>query len=451
MNLLRAAEFKVGLLVLAVAGLIAFMSMQVSDDPNFLGRSNEAWFLLNDAGGLVKNSAVKTAGIPVGVIKNIQLQDGSARLDLSLRPDLKLTVSASVTTKSQGILGDKYIDIYPGNITDPPLPRGGQILIVKDTGSLDNVIQKVGEIAGSLKETAQALQEAVTEEGTRKHILGRIVSNIEKVTADLAQMTGENKEKIGEIIDEVHGITANLDEILNDKSPSGLKARLSSTMKNIDEITGKINNGEGTIGKLINDEETVENLNTAIDGVNGLLDSAGKTQTAFDFHSEYLGNIGSAKTTVAVKIQPGLDRYYYLGIVDDPSGVVDVTDSETTANGVVASSSTRTTYHNKIKFTAQFAKIFYDMTVRGGLIENSGGFGLDYKFYRDKYKLTVEALEFSNINLRAQLQYNIWRGVYVNMGAQDILNKGSKFSSYLGAGFLLTNDDLKLLMTKLPM
>lgn len=458
MNLLRAAEFKVGLLVILVSSLIAYMSMQVSDDPNFLGRSNEAWFLLRDAGGLVKNSSVRTAGIPIGVIKNITLQDGVARVEMTLRSDIRLAVSAAVAIKSQGILGDKHVDIDPGPASDPPLARGGQIMNVKDTGNLDNVITEIGSLAGSLKETAEALKEAVTEDGTRKHILGRIVSNIEKLTSDLAQMTTQNKDKIGEIVDQVNRITSSLDEVLGDQTPEGFKAqlkrtmtRLDSTMKNVDEITDKINKGEGTIGRLINDEETVEGLNTAIDGVNSLLDTAGKLETGIDFHTEYLGNIGGAKSTIGVKIQPGLDRYYYIGIVDDPSGVVDKVTTNVTQNGAVNEYTTRTTYHNKTKFTVQFAKTFYDFTVRGGLIENSGGLGIDYGFWRDKMKFSVEALEFANINVRAQLQYNIWRGIYFNVGAQDIFNKSSKFSSYLGAGLLLTNDDLKLLLTKAPL
>lgn len=451
MNLLKAAEFKVGLLVIAVASLIAFMSMQVNNDPTLFGRANEAWFQMPDAGGMVKGSAVKTAGIPVGVIKNISLQDGSARIDMTLRDDIRLFVSASVTVKSQGILGDKYIEITPGHNTDPPLPRGGQILNVNDKGSLDNVIASVGDIAGSLKQTAKALQEAVTEDGTRKHILGRIVSNIEKLTADLSQITSENKEKIGEIVDKVNNIASSLEEVLGDETPQGFKGRLASTMKNVDEITTKINKGEGTIGKLINDEETVEGLNSAIEGVNGFLDTANKTQTGLDFHSEYLGNVGGAKTTVAIRVQPGLDRYYYLGIVDDPAGVVDRSQQTVTSNGVSTDTYTKTTFLTKTKFTVQFAKIFYDLTLRGGIIDNVGGAGIDYIFWRDKMKLTVEGLEFSNFNLRSQIQYNLYRGLYVHAGVQDIFNKGGKYSNYLGAGLLLTNDDLKLLLTKMPL
>ncbi len=459
MNLLRTAEIKVGLMVVTVASLIALMSMQVSENPTYFGRANEAWFVLPDAGGLVKGSQVKSAGIPVGIIKKISLQDGQARIDLSLKKDFRLYVSAAAEIKSQGVLGDKHVSIYPGSPTDPPLPEGGQILNVKDKGSLDNVIGQVGDIASSLKDTAQALREAVLEDGTRKHVLGRIVSNIERLTQDLSEITSENKGKIGTIISQVDRITKSLDDILNGDGDESLKAqikrtmtRLDSAMKNVDEITGKINRGEGTIGRLVNDEETVEELNTAIEGVNGFLDTAGKTQTSLDFHSDYLGNLGLTKTTVGIRLQPGIDRYYYLGIVDDPAGVVEETDTKTITNGGPASNTNEVkTYRSKVKFNAQFAKTFWDLTVRGGIIENSGGLGLDYDIFHNKVKFTVEAFDFSHLNLRAQLQFNIWKGVYALGGIQDALDNNQQRSNYLGAGLFLTNDDLKMLMTRLPL
>ncbi len=459
MNLLQAAELKVGLLVVSVAGLIAYMSMQVSDDPTAFGKAQKAWFQVADANGIVKGAQVRSAGIPVGVIKNISLQDGEARIDVSLKPDFQLYSSAAVEIRSQGILGDKFVAVNPGSPNDGPLAAGGQILNVKDSGSLDHVVVQIGDIAATLRETAKAVREATTDEGTRKHILGRIISNIEKLTQDLAEVSSQNKGKIGEIVDQVNRVTKSLDDIMNNSGDGSLKAqlqrsmeRLDSAMKNIDEITSKVNHGEGTIGKLINDEETVEGLNTAIDGVNSFLDTAGKTQTGLDFHSDYLGDLGLAKTTVGVKLQPGLDRYYYIGIVDDPTGVVESETVKTSYNGGPDNTTDRiTTYKNKIKFNVFYAKNFWDFTVRGGLLENSGGLGIDYTFYHDQIKFSVEALEFSNLNLRSQVQWNVWKGVYVLGGFQDILKKQNKYSNYVGAGLLLTNDDLKMLMTKLPM
>lgn len=458
MNLLRAAEFKVGLLVLSVSALIAYMSLQISDDPTFLGRSNEAWFLLPNAAGLVKGSAIRTAGIPVGVIKDISLQDGQARIDLKLRPDVSLRTSSMVEIRTQGILGDKYLEVNPGSPTDPPLGRGGQILIIKDHGSIDSVVSQINDLGGSLKEVAQILRESVTEAGNNKHVLGRIVLNIEKLTGDLAEISAANKGKISEIIEQVHSVTSTLDEVLNDKSGKGFKEQwkqamehIDSSLRNIDEITGKINRGEGTLGRLINDEETVDSLNTAIEGVSQFLDTGNRMQTALDFHVDYLGNVRRAKTSVGIKIQPGLDRYYLLGVVDDPSGVVETTDTFTTQPGNPTEYTETKTYRNEYKFNLQFAKNFYDLTLRGGLLESSGGVALDYSFFRNRMKFTVEALSFSNLNLRSQLQFELYKGIYMNAGVEDIFNRSNKYSNYIGAGLFLTNDDMKLLMTKLPL
>lgn len=454
MNWLRASEFKVGLMVIVVGSLIAVMSMQVSDDPSYLGRSKKAWFLLPDAGGLVKNSAVRSAGIPVGVIKDIRLQDGMARIDITIKSEVPLTTSAAIEVKAQGILGDKHVEVYPGSPTDPPLEDNAQILTIRSGGSLENIMAQVADVAKSLKEVSKNLQEATSEDGTRAHILGRIVKNIETLSGDLAHMTTENKDKIGDIVDDIHDITSSLQDVMNDKSESGLKEtwkRLASSVKNLDDITSKINNGEGALGKLVSDEQTSENLTSAIDGLGGMLDTANRIQTAFDFRAEYLGDVGATKSYIGIQIQPGLDRYYYVAVVDDPAGVVETTRTETSGGGSPTDITEKKTYQNKIKLTALFAKNFWDLTIKGGLIENHGGFGLDYHFFRRKMKFTVEAFNFSQTNIRSSLSYMLYRGIYVTGGVNDALDKSGARSGYLGAGLFLTNDDLKLLLTQVPL
>lgn len=457
MNWVKSPEFKVGLLVVVVGSLIAFMSMQVSEDPSYLGRSKKAWFFLKNADGLVKESSIRTAGIPIGIIRDITLQDGKARVDITIKSDVPMTVSAVVEIRAQGILGDKHVEINPGVPTDPPLPDGAQILNVKEKGSLDNLVGEVSEISSSLKTVSEALKESITEEGTRKHIMGRIVSNIEKLTGDMAQMTGENKEKIGEIVDQVQDVTSTLSDLVNDEGEDGFKkswkravaslARIDSLLKNFDEISGKINRGEGTIGKLVNDESTVEGLNTTIEGISGMLETANRMQTGFDFHAEYLSDVRATKSTLGIQIQPGLDRYYYLGIIDDPAGVVEREGNVATTNGVVTTSEQTKTFYNKTKFTLLFAKNFYNLTLRGGLIENQGGVGIDYLFFRRKLKLSLEAFEFGKLNLRTQAQYSLTHGIYVLGGMTDMLDNSDRRSGYLGAGLYITNDDLKVLLS----
>lgn len=457
MGFLSLAEFKVGALVVVIGGLIAFMSMQVSDDPSYMGRSKKAWFLLPNASGLIKGSAIKSAGIPVGVIKDIRLQDGLARIDITVKSDVGLTRSATVQLRSNGILGDKAIEVNPGVLGDPELEDGGQIVNVKSGGGLDDVMTQVADIAGSLKDVSANLKEAISEDGTNKHILGRIVQNVEILTRDLAQMTSENKEQIGEIVDQVHDITSTLDELINDESDKGFKktwkntmARLDNSMKNIEDITNKINKGEGTIGKLISDEQTAEDVSSAIEGISGLVDSANKITTGIDFNSYYLNEVKGARTAIGVTIQPGLDRYYYLGLITDPAGVVETSNTKITSGGNTVETEEVKTYKSKTKFTILYGKNFFDWTLRGGVIDNTGGIGIDYNMLNYKLKASFEAFDFEKLQLRASLNYKLFYGIYLTGGYNDMLDKRDARSAFVGAGVFLTNDDLKLLLTRSP-
>lgn len=457
MNFFSTLEFKVGALVLAIGGLIAFMSLQVSDDPSYMGRSKKAWFLLPNASGLIKGSAIRSAGIPVGVIKDIRLQDGQARVDITIRSDVGLTRSGSVSLKANGILGDKYVEVYPGSPTDPALEEGGQILNIASGGGLDDVMSQVADITKSLKDVAKNLNEAVAQNGTDAHILGRIVRNVEKLTGDIAQITSDNKEQISEIVTQVHDITSTLDGLINDESDTGFKktwknsmARIDSSLKNIEEITSKINRGEGTLGKLISDEKTAEDVSTAVEGISGLIDSANRITTAFDFNGHYLNSIEQTKTAIGIQIQPGLDRFYYLGLITDPAGVVETSVHKTTTNTGVTQYEQEDTYKTKNKFTALYGKNFYDFTVRAGMIENTGGVGLDYHMFRHKLTASLDAYSFSEIQARAALSYRFKHGLYVMAGYNDMFDKKNARSVFAGAGLFLTNDDLKLLLTRAP-
>jgi phospholipid/cholesterol/gamma-HCH transport system substrate-binding protein len=459
MGFLATPEFKVGLLVLIVSGIIAGMSLTVSNDPSYLGSSKEAWFYIDDASGLVKKSNVRMAGIDVGIIRDIKLENGQAKVEMILQGSVPVTKSARIEIRPNGILGDKHVEIVSGDPRDPPLRSGEQILVVDDRASVDRLISEVSKITKSVSAVAENIKAAT--EGDVDKPLGRIINNIEQITADVAQLTKEHKDDVGEILANLRETTDSINEVMSDQSDEGFKSgwkdlrgslrRVEASMKNIEEITAKINRGEGTIGKLVNDESTVEELNTAITGINNLLDTGNKLSTAIDYHTDYLTNSAQAKSFLSVRIQPGLDRYYELGVVDDPRGVSDRTVTKTTDNsGSTTTQSQDIHYLNRVKFNALFAKNFYDFTVRGGIMENSGGVGFDYHMLKHRLRASFEAFDFSNIYLRASLRYSIFNGIYVSGGGDDLASKTGRAGAFVGAGIFLTNDDLKLLLTKMP-
>jgi phospholipid/cholesterol/gamma-HCH transport system substrate-binding protein len=88
--------------------------------------------------------------------------------------------------------------------------------------------------------------------------------------------------------------------------------------------------------------------------------------------------------------------------------------------------------------------------LKGGLIENFGGVGVDYHVLGSRnLLLSSEFFNFNEMQIRAFLRYNFFKGVYVIGGGDNLLSKdGGKASAFIGAGLFITNDDLKMLASK---
>lgn len=432
-------EWKVGILVVGVSSLIGVMSLRVAEGPGLFNNGQKFHFTLDDAGGVVKGSAVKMAGIKVGTIEDIVLKDSKAQIELSIDKDVPITSSAKAELRTDGILGDKHVEIVPGNPADAKLTSGSELPSSGNGGGLDKMVNQISELMTNLNKA--------TKEGDNSTMLGRIVINIEKITHDLADLTGDNKAKVGEIVDNLRELTGNLKEHINDET----LARLDKTIQNVEDITTRINKGEGTIGRLINDEETVEELNSAITNVNRFLGGMDKMELSVDFHSEYLTSVDMTKSYLGLKIQPGLDRYYMIQLVDDPRGVSRTNRVETTPlNGSTSTVDERVIYYNKVKFTGLFAKNFYDFTLKGGLIEDTGGFGIDYHMFDRQVQVSAEFFNFRDLYARSYVRYNFMKGVYAIAGGDNLFSADQKKSSaFVGAGLFITNDDLKVLATKM--
>ncbi len=445
MSWIVSPEFKVGFLVVAVSTLIGGMAMKVAEGPGMFSGKRNYYFRAESAGGLVPNSSVKMAGIKVGIIDGIILEDGKARIVIAIDKEPKITTSARVELRTDGILGDKHVELIPGKNEDLDLPAGSELVLGGGKGGMDDLMGNANQVVKSIQELVDTFNKAF-KAGDDATTVGRIVMNIEKVTADLKQISAENKEGIRDIVERIRSIAKNIDTYVNEESLS----HLDHSLKNIDEVTTKINKGEGTLGRLINDEETIEQINTAVENINNFLGGAQKMETSVDFHSEFMST-DQNKSYLGLRIQPGLDRYYEIAAISDTLGVTTEEYDTTTQNGGAPSTTyQKKTYKNNFKLTAIFAKNFWDFTVKGGLIENFGGVGADYHVLGNRdLRLSLEAFRFQELQVRAFVRYNFFKGFYVIGGGDNLLGKDARRASLFGgAGIFITNDDLKTLAGK---
>ena len=460
-------SFKVGVLASVVFVLLGVVSMKVSTGPGLFSSGNRYWFILEDADGLIPNSNVKMAGISVGIIEAIDLYGGQAKVRLHLVKNVPLTKASYIELRADGILGNKHVEIVAGDLSAPPLPGGSQILEAKDRGSLESLLNDIGRFSKSLDNVAQTLNNALTK-GDRSTPLGRMMLNLEDTLAEIKLMTKENRGAVGDIVQNLQEITQEVNDLINDKTEKGLAAnwekfsgsltRLHASVGHIESITGKVSRGEGTVGRLLNDEDTVEKLNQTLEKISSFVGDASDIQMGFDYHTEYLyQNSKDYKHYIGIYLKPGMDRSYQFALVQDPEGVSRTEDIvETTPGGKDPKEGDtterenfrkKTTFKDKNKITATFAKHFYNFTVRGGLLENSGGVGLDYELLPKKLRFSMEFSRFEDTYAKAYAQYDFFKGLYVVGGVDNFLaEKKIDRNSFMGLGLLLDNDDLKFLM-----
>ena len=119
-------ELSVGVFVLAGILCLGYLSIKLAR-MEVLGREGyEIYAIFSDIGGLKSGSPVVVAGVEVGRVKGITVEDYAAKVVFSLREDLEIQEDAIASIKTKGLIGEKYIQITPGG-SEKIIQPGGYI------------------------------------------------------------------------------------------------------------------------------------------------------------------------------------------------------------------------------------------------------------------------------------------------------------------------------------
>lgn len=430
-------ETKVGVFVAVAILVVVYATLRISDRGIFKRGGYTVYVTLDSAEGLTHKTPVEVAGIQVGYIEDLSLTDGQqARVRLRLDRQVKLAQDAKAQVRSKGFLGETYIDLLPGDISQGTIPEQGEI-------TATNPYVDLGQIASDVREVATSLKKILAYEENAP--LYNILKNMEKFTGALEQ----NTENVDQVIANLAVFSNELREVTMDR-----REGLRDTMERLNHITRKIDEGRGTIGRLVNDEETIDNLNEAARGVSETIGGLNRFQLEVDYHTEYLGETKDFKSYVELGLRPRPDKAFLLGFVVDPnpSARETVTTSTITTGGATTTVTTDRNFVEKDKFlvSAQLAKGFYDFTLRGGLIESRGGVGLDYQ--KGPFRAEFSAFDFRTDNgqrphLKALGKVNVVKGLYLVSGVDDFISKQQDPDWFVGGGIHLIDEDIRSLFS----
>ena len=480
-------ETYVGLFVLAGFLIFIWGTMQITnigDDGGY-----ELIAVFDNAAGLDVNAPVRMVGVNVGRVKGIDISKRKARVILYIDEGRRIDREAVVSIRSQGILGDKFVGISPGDSGD--YYEMGEVITHTRSGTdLDSLMDSLQTAGTDLSAILSSLRKVIgTEEGERSmtEILQNtrnLTANLDRLTSKLDVMTAENRGDIRAVIanirqvteslrDDLPRLTEKLEEAANQvtglvsENRENVKTTverirrdaelLEETLESVRIIAKRIEEGEGTIGKLINEDETYTSLNETLGGINKALKKAEQLQVVVDIHGNYLSEVKGTKGYLVLDIKPTPDKFYRLEIIDDPEGAREWTNTTTTVTVPPASPVTTVTeevkYEDKLKFSLELGRRFYDTVFRLGYIESSFGFGIDHFWSNDDLRLTLDVWDMDrdvNPQVRLASSFRFMEFFHIDFGAEDLINDDRDPSLFIGLGLSFVDDDLKYLLAKSP-
>ena len=499
-------EARVGIFVLVGLIVLTFFTFKVSKWGLIAEKGYRLTVDFDTASGLEPKSDVKMAGVPIGKVEEIQLVGNRARLVLRIRQGIRIPIDSVGSIQTQGLLGEKYVEILPGKDVQRNLPAGGQVANVQNPVNLDEMIRKLsaigddvkkftdtlsstfgseegkkalGDILRDVRETTAVLRTVVTGNEQR---FGRILENIDRLSADLSDISSSNKQdvratianlrafsdtlksetpalvrKLEEMSTGVSGVVADNRENLKEsiRNLKAASARLDNTLDAAGRVMAKIDRGEGTLGMLVNDNSAHGSLTDTLEGVNRYVRKYDSLHFTLVPWVEYQTGTSDWKYYLNLKIQPTADKYYLVGVVNDPRGKRSEFRNSVSIGGNPPVETKVVTFEDEWKFNALLAKRFSRVTVKGGIIESAGGLGLEYDVVKDRLSVGADVFDFNRPDNRAHLKvygnYDIFKNLFITGGADDVLNRDSQLRTFfLGFGIKFPDDDLKTVIGAVP-
>lgn len=475
------AEFKVGLFAIVALMALGYMFFVLSPE-TFQNREYVPYYAnLENAAGIVPKTQVKTAGVTVGKVKSVRLEDGKTRVEIEVDRSVKVTEGSKIEIRSVGLLGDKHLEILRPSVDTELLPAGSMIPQSTQGKDLESLISVVSDISVDIKKITGSLAGVIGGDKGQRSVQN-ILDNIEAISSDfrvtsnvIRRVIGDREQDFGSIVsdvreslhdlreaskvvraiasmenkDRINNVLAQFDQVMGD---------VRGSVRNINLIAEKVEKGEGTIGKLINDEETIQDLQGALKDMRRILAPATKLTIDVDAR----GEVRRDKTTqywVNILFRTRPDRYYLVGMSDRRFDSSDRRETVTTgANGEVRTVQTERK-QSALRFDLQIAKRWYWFAARAGLFQTTGGAAFDAYFFNDNFKLTAEAFDIDTTEtaIRKNAHFKVWASalfynhVYAMVGLNDITRidpttgkpRSLIESSFFGGGVMYNDEDLR--------
>ena len=311
-----SVEQKVGLFFLAALILLAVMIELVEDWRPFEDQyAYLAYF--NSSVGLKVGDPVRIAGVDVGKVKNINIEESHVRVDFFVNREGVLREDSLAQIRQTNMLGGVFLGLDFGSVESPLLPVGGRVQTEDSTNldqlisnldrNQDRVLKPLGDLVDEsrepLAEVVNRLESIVTKIDEGNGSLGLLINNPVLYDEMIATST-----RLNQLLTRIEKGEGTLGKLIADPA---LYDNLNNTMLNLADLYDQVKAGEGTLGKLLVDDrlymdaaQTFANLNEIAANVNQGKGSLGKLVYDDALYDDFQNSMARINS-IAAKIDDG--------------------------------------------------------------------------------------------------------------------------------------------------
>jgi len=276
-------EFKVGLI--GILGLITlYLGSNFLKGYDFFSSTKTYYVVYDNVDGLIISNPVILNGYSIGRVSEIDIlqeYNNQILVTLDINNDLVIGDTSLATLSSNDVLGSKAIILSIGNI-DNPLKEGDTIRADVDRG-LTELIESAGPITDNLSVTISRLNDLLLSLQGSGDLISKTLNNFNNVLNSTNSLINDNESNLTSTVDNLEDLTNNLNSKIEKIDPllSSIqntfddlnKIKFEKTFNQIDKLLSSMNNvfddienGEGTLSKLLKEDSLYNNLNkTAYD------------------------------------------------------------------------------------------------------------------------------------------------------------------------------------------
>jgi phospholipid/cholesterol/gamma-HCH transport system substrate-binding protein len=272
-------EIKTGIIV--IGGILLFiMGFSYLKSTPIFDNSKTFYAVYPNVGGLQSGTSVSINGFSVGKVNDIKFLDeqGNLLVTFTVGNDFKFSKNSLVELYDTGIIGGKGLQIRPVFDATGEAQSGDTLQTETRLGITDLAQQKLTPLVRKFESAISGADSvlvnvnSILDRRTKKELkeviggLNVLISSLNQSATSFNSVLEGNKEKLDNSFKNFDVLTSNFAKLSDSLNSAGLGrtlASLESTMASLDRVTQKIENGDGTLGLLMNDKELYSNLNNS--------------------------------------------------------------------------------------------------------------------------------------------------------------------------------------------